>query len=144
MASEKLARCSRRSYNDSVIQRRGSVDRQEGNQIDHHDREGDFGMNEIILSNMAKDAVMIDFLLNELADCYSRMGLVMDQFKLMSGLLDGDAEESFHDMAKMIKESVDQHREVIATMQEKDAMMQFIDENKIMLGWLGKDREPKE
>ncbi len=101
-------------------------------------------MNEIILSNMAKDAVMIDFLLNEIADCYSRMGLVMDQFGLMCGLLGSNTEKPFHDMAKTLKESVDQHRGVMASMQENDAMMQFIDENRIMLGWLGKDRELKE
>jgi hypothetical protein len=98
-------------------------------------------MGEVEFSNMAKDAIMIDYLFREMAACYARMGAMLDQFNLMTEGSEDKPGDSFHAMAKEFQKSVEMHRDLIDSMNEKEAMMKFIGENDIMFGWRFKKEE---
>lgn len=96
-------------------------------------------MGELKLSDLAKDTAMIDYLMEEIANCFMRMGDVFEQMNMMSPPPEGGdgAEVGLREMAKQFRDNQQQYRSIIIDlMPERDAILNFIESNKLAYGWL--------
>lgn len=97
-------------------------------------------MSEAKLSNLAKDVAMVDCLLGEIADCFTRMAEVFEEINTMAPPPEGEegAQVGLHMMAEQFRQNQELHREaIVSLMPEKDAIMDFIKANKLAYMWMG-------